>query len=469
MTSRRVMRGVAAAMVLAGGLGAAGLGAAGLGCAGGDDARPLRADEFVSRRVEGRANPEPIDQPGLVIPDGVNPQVHEGGDAPEITGISTPVEKVVGQAQDSEQSTTGPADDADPTDVATDDPAGDAGAEDPSGQYVVFGTVLSKVNNQPIYAHKVLSILDSALRAEAQRNDPRTFRQVAARLIADQIQTQERNELVFAAAQKVLTERERLLAEMLTAQWRNEQITNAGGSLELAKRRWAEEGWDFDERIEHEYRLAMYRVYVQKRVAPLVQVTASDIRRYYDANRDKEFTQEARAKFRVIRIDPRNSDLELPGPAAAERLAQQLREEAVTGGADFEDLARQTNAPSLKESGGLVGTADGWLPRGSYVSEKVEQAVWDLRPGQVTEVIEDGGAFHIARLEDRQEATERPFEDLAVQESIRKRLEAQQLGELLEREHRRLEREAVTQRQPGMLQAAVDMAMQRYPAWAAAK
>ena len=496
MTSRCVVRAMLGVVL------AASSGAATLGCFNQDPARPLTGDAFVSRRVEGRANPQPIDQPGLVIPDGVRPPAYEGTEAPEVTRISPSVREVVrdadaGGAQPGRSSgrataatgTTrragpprevrpgpagtraGAAAPAPATRAATgvtEPPSGGRGAPDPSGQYVIFGTVLAEVNDQPIFAHKVLTVLDSALRAEAQRYDAESFREVAAKLIVDEIRHQLRNELVFAAAQKSLTPRERELADALAAQWRNTEITKAGGSIELAKRRWADEGWDFDEQVEYQYRAAMTAVYYQKRVRPLVQVTASDIRRYYDANREREFTRPARAKFRVIRIDHRNPELELAGPEDARRLAERIRAEAAA--ADFDALARRANDPVLKESGGVVpGNEEGWLPRGTYVSEKLEDAVWQLEPGQVTDLVEERGAFYVARLDERQDAEALQFEDLAVQEQIRDRLEAQQLRELTEREHNRLLRDAVVQEQPQMLQTAVAMAMQRYAAWAAAR
>lgn len=466
------MRGVWAVTMAAG----AALGGAGLGCSSQEAPQPLTADAFVSRRVEGRANPEPIDQPGLVIPDGVKPQVYEGSDAPEVSGVSETVREVVRESTEvgdggaaGRKGAKPPAAGPDGETAAVNGASATPVNGDPSGQYVVFGTVLSKVNNQPIYAHRVLTILNSALRAEAQRNDPAAFRQTAAYLIARQVDALEQEELVFAAAQKVLAERERALADILTARERNKEITRAGGSLELAKRRLADRGWNYDEWIDYEYRKAMTMVYIEKRVKPLVQVSAADIRRFYDANRATQFAREERARFRVIKIDPRNRELELDGPDDAERLAREIRAEAVSGKVDFEALARLTNEPSLKDTGGLVGTDDGWLPRGSYVSEKVEAAVWGLRPGQVTEVVEDREAFYVAKLEERQDATEKPFEDITVQEQIHNTLYSQQLKELLDREYMRLKRDAVIQRQPRMLQTAVDMAMQRYPAWAAAK
>lgn len=467
------MRGVAGAVLA----GAAGAGA--LGCFNQDTARPLTADAFIARRVEGRGNPQPIDQPGLVITDGIRPQVYEGSDAPEVTAISPSVREAVGRDEPAgakpraERAATRPATDesTDPAPAPAPAPvplAGGGAAPDPSGQYVVFGAVLARVNDQPIYAHKVLSILDSALRAEARQNDPQRFRLVATDLITKQIGTQVRDEVVFAAAQKSLTERERTLAEALTAQWRNSEITRAGGSIELAKRRWADEGWDFEEQAEHQYRLAMRMVYHEKRIKPLVQVTAADMRRYYDANRDEAFTTAPRVKFRVIRIDPANAELGVASAADAERLAREVREKAAKG-EDFGALARQFNDPLLKESGGVVGVEEGWLPKGNYAAEQVEEALWQLKPGEMTDVIEERGAFYVARLDDREDAKVAQFEEPAVQDRIRETLAAQQVRELADREHNRLIREAVVQDQPGAVQTAVDMAMQRYPAWASAR
>jgi parvulin-like peptidyl-prolyl isomerase len=329
----------------------------------------------------------------------------------------------------------------------------------------MLGKVLAQVNGRPIYAHKVLAVLDNALRAEAQRYDERNFRRVAQDLIVKEIQTQVNEELIFAVAEKALDQREKQMADLLTAQWKTEQTTAAGGSLELAKRRWADEGWDFDDRLDYQYRLSMKLVFLQRRIYPLLHVTASDIRRYYEANRDTEFTRLARAKFRVIKIDPRKMQVE-GGADGARQLAERIRVKAFKG--DFAELAREVNDEGLKLTAGAVGGEGGWLPKGSYVSDKVENAVWALKPGDVTDVVEDKGAYYVAKLEDKQDAVTQEFEDLAVQQEIDGKLRAQQLRQLEQRRQAELRKDAVIQENPQMMEVALDMAMQRYPAWAAA-
>jgi parvulin-like peptidyl-prolyl isomerase len=440
---------------------------AGLYCASGcgmfkreAEPEPFSPDQFAGRRVEGRQDPQGVDHPGQVITEGVKPpddEVAIGRRPPARVQGESDISPAVREAGRTPGPTTGATTRAEVPSPPATSPAG--------GTYVMLGKVLAQVNGRPIYAHKVLAVLDNALRAEAQRYDERNFRRVAQDLIVKEIQTEVNDELIFAVAEKALEPREKEMAQLLTGQWKKEQETAAGGSLELAKRRWADEGWDFDERLDYQYRVSMKLVFLQRRIYPLLQVTASDIRRYYEANRDTEFTKPARAKFRVIKIDPRAMSIE-GGAEGARQLAERLRVKAFKG--DFAQIARETNDETLKLTAGLVGADGGWLPKGSYVVDKVEDAVWKLKPGEVTEVIEDKGAFYIAKLEDKQEAVTQEFEDLAVQQEIDARLRTQQLRKLEERRQAELRKEAVIQENPQMMQVAVDMAMQRYPAWAAA-
>lgn len=423
-------------------------------------AQPLTADAFIAKRVEGRADPEPIDTPGQVIVGGVKPPL-ETGEAPEneqsVRAISPTVQNAVRQPAH-QVNTTPPTKTAARTSTS---PATSQAAVDPSGQYVILGTVLANVNTRPIYAHKLLSVLDSALRAEAQRSDEQQFRAAAADLIEKELRSQVREEVVYAVAEKSLDAREREFAEMLTAQWKSQEVTKAGGSLEIAKRRWADEGWDAQDRLDYQYRLSMNQIFYQRRVFPLVHVTARELRDYYEKNKDKEFTKPERVKFRVIRIDPKSMKVSLD---EARVLAERTHESALKG--DFESVARETNDPALKSTGGIVpGSDKGYLPRGTYVSDKLEDAVWSLQPGGITNVIEDRNAFYFAKLEDHQAGAAVEFEDLGVQEKIRETLLAEQYRKLQDQFQEKLIKESVIQEHPQMRQIALDMAMQRYRAW----
>jgi len=125
----------------------------------------------------------------------------------------------------------------------------------------------------------------------------------------------------------------------------------------------------------------------------------------------------------------------------------------------------------LKVKGGDVG----WMQKGNYRYEKVEDEVGKLQPGEFTDKpieVSDpvtGSAFYIAKLEARKGGAVQPFDSAVVQSYIENKLRAQQFAVLRGRKLMNLEQQAVIFREPKGLETAVDMAMQRYPVWASAR
>lgn len=330
-----------------------------------------------------------------------------------------------------------------------------------AGYAVTIGSVVCEVNGSPIYADKVLNSLERVFAAEAKRRNERAFRQYARAEVEKQVTLFVETELAFAAAKKNLDAREQALAQAHTMDWRARQITQAGGSIEQARAKSAAEGKSFEELVEEEYRINMVRIYYQKRLMPRAQVRADEMRRYYNQSQATLFSEHAQAHFRVIKIDAAKTGGE--GPARDK--INNLRERAVRG-EDFAELARTVNDdPHLMRVGGDVG----FVERGAFAVEAVEEAVWKLKePGEVTDVIPVGGAFYIAKLEQRKPGRVRPFEEDAVQAQIKKALQGEMLATLRSREREMLMRDAIVYPYPPLYDVVVDMAMQKYPTWAAA-
>ena len=93
--------------------------------------------------------------------------------------------------------------------------------------------------------------------------------------------------------------------------------------------------------------------------------------------------------------------------AKAESVLQQLRQ-----GGNFATLARQYSDGPSAEAGGLLGTF-----RPGELLPGFEEAVAQLRPGEISDVVRTRVGFHIIRLEARQAGTMRPFEE--VQEELK--------------------------------------------------
>jgi parvulin-like peptidyl-prolyl isomerase len=326
------------------------------------------------------------------------------------------------------------------------------------GTYQVVGTVLADVESEPIFADKVLAVLDSALAAEARKYDENQFRAEAARLIRQQVHEFVYNALEFAMARSRLDARDQQLAKGAAIKWREEQITQAGGSVERARQTWAARGFDYEDRVDEQYRTFMRQLYYQRKEAPKIQVSASDLRRYYQENLRTEFTEPEKAHFRVIAIDIAKSG----GRQQALGEINKLLDRARSGGVDFAELAAQDNdRDTFKRDAG-------WIPRGSFVIPQVEEAAWKLEPGKISDVIEAPDAFYIVKVLELEKGRVRPFRDREVQAKIERTLRDRQFAMLRSNVQHQLVQDAIIRYHPdeqGMLQTAVEMAAQKYRYW----
>lgn len=137
----------------------------------------------------------------------------------------------------------------------------------------------------------------------------------------------------------------------------------------------------------------------------------ADIRAYYDRH-----PQEFRTDDQVRWLDIFVSFSRHPSPQAAQRHAEQIRQQALAG-ADFVALCRQYDEGLAAANNGRgIGTR-----RGEIQPVDVEAVVWDLKPGEVGPLVETPTGYHVIKVVDRVYAGVRPF-DTAVQAEIRDKL-----------------------------------------------
>lgn len=87
------------------------------------------------------------------------------------------------------------------------------------------------------------------------------------------------------------------------------------------------------------------------------------------------------------------------------------------GGTEFADMIRKHSDGANKESGG----AWDWMQRGSLDDEAVEQALFEMPVGKVSDVFVGKNAYQIVKVIDRKPAGKKPFEEL--QDEIRTKME----------------------------------------------
>lgn len=189
----------------------------------------------------------------------------------------------------------------------------------------------------------------------------------------------------------------------------------------------AQSGLTFEElKSQFEQQMAFQRV-IGREVYSQIDVGEEDLRRYYRDNME-EFREPERIQVREIVVLDEAGSSDRTRAVAAEVLS------ALRSGKSFEEVGQAYDDAVLSEPIDL-----GWVRSGDLAAA-LEDAVWDLEPGQFSEPIRARGGLHIAQLVDRRESTVRPFKD--VEERIRAQQERERTNEKLEEYLAELEEKA---------------------------
>jgi peptidyl-prolyl cis-trans isomerase C len=153
--------------------------------------------------------------------------------------------------------------------------------------------------------------------------------------------------------------------------------------------------------------------FVEKRRSELSSVTDTDVQGYYDSH-PEEFgpKPQVHAQHILIRTAPEMSEEDKAAARTrAEGLAKQARQ-----GADFAALAeKHSEDPTATQNRGDLG----WFSRGSMVPP-FEEAVFAMKPGEVSDVVETQFGYHVIKLLEAGQTEGMPFEQVAP--GIRNRL-----------------------------------------------
>ena len=329
-----------------------------------------------------------------------------------------------------------------------------------SGTYSMLGGVVARVNGKPIFSDEVLAGAAPKLAEAAPAMTAEQFTPVAFAAIRDSLGNIIREELEVAAAERGLRPEDKTLAANMTTQWREAQISQAGGSLALAMQKAGEQGEEFNQQVEQQHRDFLRQIYYQKKVFPRLEVTVDDIRRYYDSHQKDQFTVPSKLEFRVLKVSGKSAG----SPEAAMVTAAKLRGR-IESGESFEKVASEANDdPMLKRSGGDLKL--GLIDRGAYRIAPVEDAAFALQPGQVSQPVAADGDAYLVKLVRKEGGNVVPFEE--VQDKVKRSMQLQQMAALEDQRRQQLVKEASVEQFPEMLRATLASAVMRYTGGTAA-
>jgi len=149
---------------------------------------------------------------------------------------------------------------------------------------------------------------------------------------------------------------------------------------------------------------------------------------YHEHLSDYDFDAKAKFEEIMVRFD------RYPNKAAAYAALAALGNQLLSG-ANFGDLAKaQSQGPTAREEGQY-----GFVSPGSLVLPILNEAVFTLPVGQLSQILESDNGFHIIRVLERHDAGRTPFED--TQEEIAKKLQRSETDKQIKEYLAKLRRE----------------------------
>lgn len=162
---------------------------------------------------------------------------------------------------------------------------------------------------------------------------------------------------------------------------------------------------EMDEKDLREYtrRDLIISKFVESAIVSKIRVTEDDVRAFFTQNPDKFTRSESvKASHILIGVDEKAAPDEKK--KAADK-AEKLRKE-LAGGADFAELAKaNSTCPSSKQGGDL-----GFFNKGQMVPA-FEKTAFELKPGQISDVVETQFGYHIIKLTEKKAAETVSFKE----------------------------------------------------------
>lgn len=244
-----------------------------------------------------------------------------------------------------------------------------------SAPTVVLESKVGQINGRPVLASEILEPLDGRLRALAiQVTDPAQWRAAATDLIAQQLLSRIRDELVLAEAQSNLTAEQRQGLFFFLGQLQQNLVSSEGGSaLQADESLRATTGRGLAEEARDRLDRELIENEIRTKVAPRVNISWRQVRQEYE-RREEQFKPNPTVTFSMIRASTANAE-------AVERLTRSLSNASTE--AFLAAAAGPDNEFQRDNQGRISLEIRGPLPEAQILaSETLNNAARGLQPGQ---------------------------------------------------------------------------------------
>jgi parvulin-like peptidyl-prolyl isomerase len=180
-----------------------------------------------------------------------------------------------------------------------------------------------------------------------------------------------------------------------------QEVIGNMGSRETFERALLEQQLTLKDLKEKYRQQLMIRRLIDRKMGGAIMVTPVEIEAYYKNNAE-EFQQPERVKLKNIMI----SIGKFPNPAKALNLARDIGKR-LREGCDFDGLAKMySDGPGAAEGGPM-----GYVKRGDLLPQ-IEKAVFALKPGEVSGIVQSSLGYHIFKVEEIEAARTLPLSEV---------------------------------------------------------
>lgn len=222
---------------------------------------------------------------------------------------------------------------------------------------------------------------------------------------------------------------------VITEKEADEQISNIISAqkqpmtLDEFKKRLAANGQNFDDLKEQLRQGLAIQKYMESQWTDKINVTEEDAKKYYDENPAKfEVKEQVRASHILIQPDDFPGSDPNQAKAQAKEKIQKLLEQ-VKAGADFAELARNHSSCSSSADGGDLK----FFTRGMMVAP-FEEAAFNLKPGQTSDIVETRFGYHIIKVTDHKNAAKTTYDQAkaGLMQQLKQEKQAEFANEFIE-------------------------------------
>jgi len=297
----------------------------------------------------------------------------------------------------------------------------------PSGHHqpVEGGEIIARVGSEVILAADIAPVVNEWLANNADKLPPAERSKVRMALMQRQLQPLIEVKLVYADARRTIPEENfPQVQKQLDERYEEVQVPKMLEKFQVTGRAQLDARLrDLGSSMALHKRAFIERVLAQQWLAQNIEIdeeiTHEQLWDYYqDHLVEFQFDAKARWEEIVARFDRFESKQEAWAAIASWGNEIQM-------GSSFSDVARRNSHGVTAHQGGRYD----WTTRGSLLSDVLDEAIFVLPPGQLSQILELESSFRIVRIVERHDAGTVPFLD--AQPEIREEIQKQRRKEAI--------------------------------------